>query len=496
MSNETTTANKWTRLGIAGATLGGLLLVAALAQAQNGVGSACTSNSDCSPTTSNNCVDGVCCDPTCSGTCLSCAQAKTGQPDGTCTQVQTGQQTTNRCTAAGSACSNGACLPAHCLNGTKDADETDVDCGGSCPACVVGKACQQATDCAGSNCVDGVCCNPTNCFGTCRSCAQAKTGLPDGTCGPVTAGQQSTSGCVAAGQACSSSGTCAPAHCFNGVKDGDETDVDCGGPSCASCAVGNACTTSSDCSPTTSDNCIDGVCCGRTCFGDCRSCAQATTGQANGTCAQVLDMNPTTSCPGNEACTSGKCVPTHCFNGVKDGDETDKDCGGSCAGCAVTQNCVTSNDCTIPNCIDGICCERSCFAICHSCALATTGQPNGTCAQVITGMQTTNGCNAVGATCDDLAMCVNPNAQTPTATVTVTPNVTPTTTGTVTPPPCTGDCDGGGTVTVDELLRGANIALGGATISDCPAFDCNGTGQVTVDCVVAAVDFALNGCPH
>lgn len=26
--------------------------------------------------------------------------------------------------------------PNHCTNGTKDADETDVDCGGSCKACV------------------------------------------------------------------------------------------------------------------------------------------------------------------------------------------------------------------------------------------------------------------------------------------------------------------------------------------------------------------------
>ena len=36
--------------------------------------------------------------------------------------------------------------------------------------------------------------------------------------------------------------------CTNGVKDADETDVDCGGPGCAPCVSGKACTTRRDCS--------------------------------------------------------------------------------------------------------------------------------------------------------------------------------------------------------------------------------------------------------
>jgi hypothetical protein len=36
-------------------------------------------------------------------------------------------------------------------------------------------------------------------------------------------------------------------HCGNGVRDGDETDVDCGGATCRPCAAGAACATSTDC---------------------------------------------------------------------------------------------------------------------------------------------------------------------------------------------------------------------------------------------------------
>ena len=59
---------------------------------------------------------------------------------------------------------------------------------------------------------------------------------------------------------------------------------------------------------------------------------------------------------------------------------------------------------------------------------------------------------------------------------------------------CLGDCDGNGIVSVDELVLGANIALGLQQPASCPAFDCNHNGQVTVDCLVKAVNAALSGC--
>lgn len=46
-----------------------------------------------------------------------------------------------------------------CSNGTKDATETDADCGGSssCARCAVGKACTVNSDCQSNQCTSGVC---------------------------------------------------------------------------------------------------------------------------------------------------------------------------------------------------------------------------------------------------------------------------------------------------------------------------------------------------
>ena len=59
---------------------------------------------------------------------------------------------------------------------------------------------------------------------------------------------------------------------------------------------------------------------------------------------------------------------------------------------------------------------------------------------------------------------------------------------------CVGNCNGDGEVTVDELIKGVNIALGTLPLSDCLSFDANGDGIVTVDEIVKAVNAALNGC--
>lgn len=60
---------------------------------------------------------------------------------------------------------------------------------------------------------------------------------------------------------------------------------------------------------------------------------------------------------------------------------------------------------------------------------------------------------------------------------------------------CTGDCGGDGTVTVDELVKGVNIALGLTALSECPVFDSGRDGTVTVDELVQAVNYALGSCP-
>ena len=65
---------------------------------------------------------------------------------------------------------------------------------------------------------------------------------------------------------------------------------------------------------------------------------------------------------------------------------------------------------------------------------------------------------------------------------------------TPTPISCVGDCDGKGTVTVDELLTMVNIALGNVGVAACEAGDRSRDGQITIDEILTAVNNALNGC--
>ena len=62
-------------------------------------------------------------------------------------------------------CTSNFCIPFDsteetCEDGTQNQDETDVDCGGSCPGCVAGQQCIQNSDCISLNCISGICQSP------------------------------------------------------------------------------------------------------------------------------------------------------------------------------------------------------------------------------------------------------------------------------------------------------------------------------------------------
>jgi hypothetical protein len=80
---------------------------------------------------------------------------------------------------------------------------------------------------------------------------------------------------------------------------------------------------------------------------------------------------------------------------------------------------------------------------------------------------------------------------TPSATHSASPTVTPTTQPVV----CVGDCENDGQVTIDDLVRGVNIALGVLPVTNCPAFDPNNDGEVTISELVTGVNNSLNNCP-
>ena len=60
---------------------------------------------------------------------------------------------------------------------------------------------------------------------------------------------------------------------------------------------------------------------------------------------------------------------------------------------------------------------------------------------------------------------------------------------------CDGDCNLDGSVTVNELVAGVDVALGAAPLAACVAADADGDGGVAINELVAAVNQALDGCP-
>ncbi len=61
-------------------------------------------------------------------------------------------------------------------------------------------------------------------------------------------------------------------------------------------------------------------------------------------------------------------------------------------------------------------------------------------------------------------------------------------------PECMGDCSGDRHVTVDELMRGVDMALGRQPTDDCQPFDADGDHAVSIGELVAALNAALNDC--
>jgi hypothetical protein len=227
-------------------------------------------------------------------------------------------------------CSSGICQTPAPADGVKNGDETDVDCGGTkAPACPTGKGCIVATDCASIVCTSAICQAPTATDGV-------KNGDETGVdCGGATAPR------CGAGQGCLSTADCKMLACdtvqkkclaashMDGFKNDGETGIDCGGAALpAGCGVGEGCVSTADCKNT--------------------------------------PCNATTLV----------CDPPTKTDGIKNGTETDVDCGGgaptNAPRCADDRACGADGDCASTFCSGAGRCVagRSCKA---SVAAATSG---------------------------------------------------------------------------------------------------------------------------
>ncbi|MEO1171924.1 MAG: hypothetical protein AAFX94_07705, partial [Myxococcota bacterium] len=123
----------------------------------------------------------------------------------------------------------------------------------------------------------------------------------------------------------------------NGVQDGDETDVDCGGPSAPSCASGSQCVTDFDCS---SSVCTPGaLTCAEASYSDGVQNGMETDVDCGGPGREDHPCDDEAGCGVDLDCASGRCSSENrcraagCQDGELNGTETDVDCGGDCEPC-------------------------------------------------------------------------------------------------------------------------------------------------------------------
>ena len=192
----------------------------------------------------------------------------------------------------------GGMLP-HCNNKEIDPGETDVDCGGlDCLPCSTGGGCLVDSDCEEKVCKGQLCAAPT---------------------------------------------------CTDGVQNQDETDEDCGGATCPLCADEQRCLRNEDC--------LNGRCRGRICVA--ASCEDGIQNGMEGGVDCGVSSGCGKLCPVDGECTidadcdsgvcSGDpalCSAPSCEDNVRNGDETDVDCGGDCDPCGVGDECGGDGDCS------------------------------------------------------------------------------------------------------------------------------------------------------
>ena len=170
----------------------------------------------------------------------------------------------------------------------------------------------------------------------------------------ICAGDGSAGNGTAGARIVNSGGDCAPPSCVNGVRDGTESDTDCGGSSCEGCAPGQHCCAGTDCSALV---CILDVCAGASCVDGVQNGNETDVDCGGGTCPSCPDglRCAVGSDCSSHICSQGHCAAPSCADGVQNGNETDVDCGGGCEACANGKGCGVDSDCQSGVCYNGVC---------------------------------------------------------------------------------------------------------------------------------------------
>jgi hypothetical protein len=243
-----------------------------------------------------------------------------------------------------------------------------------------------------SYCGDGVCLSPENCTACARDCGACKAPVctPAWECAPWSACSPSgyqfrtckiANDCTNGSTSPAESQKCTyEASCADGLKNGNESGVDCGGscPPCPTCEDGSR------------NQGEEGIDCGGLCVA-CPTCKDDIQNQQE---SDVDCGGPCAACPENGRCFSDKdclsyscrrglCIAPSCSDGVRNQAEMKVDCGGPCSPCPSCSDGVRNQaeekvDCggpcaACPSCVDRIKNQEEsltdCGGPCRTCGL-------------------------------------------------------------------------------------------------------------------------------
>jgi len=220
-------------------------------------------------------------DVDCGGSCAACENGRTCRIDSDC--------------ALGS-CVERTCRAAHCVDQRRGETETDVDCGGGeCPRCGVHQRCAIDSDCTSNSCMNGECV-ATGCDDDVVDGDETDLNCGGGTCPPCRVGGRCELGGDCDSGVCLE-GVCSTEACGDGIRDPTEEGVDCGGSCPRPCDAADNCSNGEVTEAETDIDCGGGTC--ARCADDLRCLLDADC--ASGLCLDRICSTPCT----NEGCGEG-----------------------------------------------------------------------------------------------------------------------------------------------------------------------------------------------
>jgi hypothetical protein len=256
----------------------------------------------------------------------------------------------NACTL--DTCSAGTPLNTFLPSGSSCAEGGGTQCNGA-GACI---QCLKASDCASLVCQANECV-PASCADKVKNGDETDLDC-GGSCGPCGNGKACSMAVDCSSGVCSSN-VCQAPTCSDGVKNGAEGDVDCGAACPTKCGPNLGCKTNSDC--------VGGQCSGSTCLATCTD-GTLNNGESDIDCGGPMcsgcDTGEACQAPtdcASKVCMGNACEAPTCTDTVANGDETDIDCGGSCPdGCMDGQACGAASDCLSGVCSANVCATPAC----------------------------------------------------------------------------------------------------------------------------------------